>query len=67
MKKSLILSLTLVFCIGMLSSCARKSCKGGGWYGNRNLGYVPQDNKKDEACDIAIIYTEEVDCEEIAD
>ncbi len=66
MKKSLILTLTLVFCLGMLSSCSKK-CKGGGWYGNRNLGYVPQENKKDVANDIAIIYTEELDCEEIAD
>lgn len=66
MKKSLILTLTLVFCLGMLSSCSKK-CKGGGWYGNRNLGYVPQENKKDVAKDIATIYIEELDCEEIAD
>ena len=66
MKKSFILSLTLVFSIAMLSSCARK-CKGGGWYGDRNLGYVPQKNKTDEASDIASIYTQEEDCEETAD
>jgi len=67
MKKSLILTLALVFCLGMLSSCSKKSCKGGGWYGNRNLGYVPQKNKTDEAADLASIYTTEEECEETAD
>lgn len=66
MKRSLILTLALVFCLGMLSSCSKK-CKGGGWYGNRNLGYVPQKNKIDEAVDLASIYTTEEDCEETAD
>lgn len=66
MKRSLILSLALVFCIGMLSSCSRK-CKGGGWYGDRNLGYAPQENKKEEVKDIASIYTIEEECEETAD
>ncbi|MFT6320466.1 MAG: ABC-type phosphate/phosphonate transport system substrate-binding protein [Granulosicoccus sp.] len=66
MKRSLILTLALVFCLGMLSSCSKK-CKGGGWYGNRNLGYVPQENKTDEAVDLASIYTTEEDCEETAD
>ena len=66
MKRSLILLLTLVFCIGMLSSCSRR-CKGGGWYGNRNLGYAPQQNKTDEAADLASIYTTEEECEETAD
>lgn len=43
------------------SSC--RSCKGGGWYGDRNLGYTPaKDNSKaqkdlvtkpeEESCDI---------------
>ena len=67
MKKSIILTFTLFLTIGMLSSCGRR-CKGGGWYGDRNLGYVPQQKvKTDEACDIAYIYTEEIDCEETAD
>lgn len=66
MKRSLILLLTLVFCIGMLSSCSRR-CKGGGWYGNRNLGYVPQQNKTDQAADLASTYTTEKECEETAD
>ena len=67
MKKSLILSLTLFLIIGMFTSCARK-CRGGGWYGDRNLGYVPQQNvKTDEACDIVSLHTEELDCDEIAD
>jgi len=66
MKRSLTLSLTLIFCIGMLSSCSRK-CKGGGWYGNRNLGYVPQQNKTDKAADLASTYTLEEECEETAD
>lgn len=66
MKRSLILSLALIFCIGMLSSCSRK-CKGGGWYGDRNLGYVPQQNKTDEAADLAETYTMEEECEEITD
>lgn len=66
MKRSLILILTFVFCLGMLSSCSRK-CKGGGWYGDRNLGYVPQKNKTDEAADLASIYTTEEECEETVD
>jgi hypothetical protein len=66
MKRSLILTLALVFCLGILSSCSRK-CKGGGWYGNRNLGYVPQESKVGEAADLASIYTTEEECEEAAD
>lgn len=67
MKKSVILTLALFVGIGMFSSCSKKTCKGGGWYGNRNLGYVPQENKMDEACDIVSINNEEVECEETAD
>ena len=67
MKKSVILTLALFVCLGMFSSCARKTCKGGGWYGKRNLGYVPQEKKVDEVKDIAALPVEEVECEEIAD
>ncbi len=31
------------------------------------IGYVPQENKKDEAADLASIYTAEEECEETAD
>ncbi len=67
MKKSVIVTLALFVGIGMFSSCSKKTCKGGGWYGNRNLSYVPQENKADQTCDIVSIQNEEVDCEETAD
>ena len=66
MKKSFILSLVLIFTISIFSSCSRK-CRGGGWYGDRNLGYVPQENKTDEAAEVAIIHTLEEDCESTAE
>jgi len=66
MKKLIILSLAFTFVLGSFSSCSRK-CKGGGWYGDRNLGYTPKKDKTDEACDIVSIYKEELDCEETAD
>ena len=62
MKKSAILFLALFLTMGMLNSCSR-SCKGGGWYGDRNLGYVPQKNKADAACDIVLIENNQEKCE----
>jgi len=61
MKKLIILSLAFTFVLGSLSSCSRK-CKGGGWYGDRNLGYAPKKDKSDETCDIVLIQNEETDC-----
>ena len=67
MQKSIILSLTFFVIIGMFSSCGRK-CRGGGWYGDRNLGYVPQQKViTDQTCDLATLPIEELDCEEITD
>ena len=66
MKRLLILSVALIFTLGTFTSCAKK-CRGGGWYGDRNLGYAPKKDKTDETCDIVSIHIEEVDCEEIAD
>lgn len=67
MKRSLILSLTLLICLTTLSTSCTRKCRGGGWYGDRNLGYAPKEKKTDEAADVASIYIEEEDCEEIAD
>ena len=63
MKKSIILTLVLVFFFGTFSSCARK-CKGAGWYGKRNIGYVPQ---KNEAIDLASIDISKEECGEARD
>jgi len=35
-----------IFAIAGTSCKSGKSCKGGGWYGNRNLGYEASPNKK---------------------
>lgn len=66
MKKLVILSLTLFICLGTFSSCTKK-CRGGGWYGDRNLGYAPKEKTTDKAADVATIYMEEEDCEETVD
>jgi len=35
-----------IFAIAGTSCKSSKSCGGGGWYGNRNLGYEATPNKK---------------------
>lgn len=66
MKRLTILSLTLVFCIGMLSSCSKR-CKGGGWYGDRNLGYAPIEKKIDKTNELATTIVKEIETEEACD
>lgn len=40
--KKLNLALLILFASSCIfSSCSKKSCRGGGWYGNRNLSYIP--------------------------
>ena len=43
MKKQILLLSSALFVIGMsMTSCSGgKGCKGGGWYGDRNLTYSP--------------------------
>jgi len=48
MKKSTAAFLTLFIASCMFTSCSKKSCGGGGWYGNRNLSYVPAEINFDE-------------------
>jgi len=38
--------LIAIFAITGTSCKSGKSCKGGGWYGNRNLGYEASPNEK---------------------
>lgn len=35
-----------IFAIAGTACKSGKTCKGGGWYGNRNLGYEVSPNKK---------------------
>jgi len=52
--------LITIFAIAGTSCKSGKSCKGGGWYGNRNLGYEattdqqPTINTKDTECILSI-------------
>ena len=39
-KQILFLAVALMATAASTSSCAKK-CHGGGWYGDRNLGYAP--------------------------
>ena len=39
-KQFLFLAVALMVTAASTSSCTKK-CHGGGWYGDRNLGYVP--------------------------
>lgn len=41
MKKCTLLLLTFVFAVCSFTSCSKsgKACKGGGWYGDRNLSF----------------------------
>ena len=39
-KQVLFLATTLMIIAASTTSCNR-NCKGGGWYGDRNLGFVP--------------------------
>ncbi len=43
------------------SSCSRK-CKGGGWYGDRNLGYTPTKEKPADNVNSIISEETEPDC-----
>lgn len=43
------------------SSCSRK-CKGGGWYGDRNLGYTPVKEKPADTIHPIITEDSEDEC-----
>jgi len=70
MKKNLLILFALFLTAGTMTSCSKK-CKGGGWYGNRNLGYAPMEKKNHNSTTDAIATTceliKEEDCEVITD
>ena len=46
--KNLLIGFILLAAAFSMSSCSSgKGCKGGGWYGNRNLSFVPTDATTD--------------------
>ena len=46
-SKFLVVALLAIFSVAGTSCKSGKSCKGGGWYGDRNLGYESTlENKK---------------------
>ncbi len=47
-KRVLFLAAALMITAASTSSC-NKSCKAGGWYGDRNLGYVPMKKQNADA------------------
>jgi hypothetical protein len=60
MKKYSIFIFVMVITFGMnFSSC--RSCKGGGWYGDRNLGYTPEKKTQEDGLKV-IIKPEEEAC-----
>ena len=60
---ALLFALLFVLSVGS-SSCSKKGCSGGGgWYGNRNLGYVPVKKRPTEKVSPIITGEEENDCE----
>jgi len=70
MKKNLLILSALFFFAGTMTSCSKR-CKGGGWYGNRNLGYAPMEKKTpqtstDNVATVCELVREE-NCEVIAD
>ena len=70
MKKNLLILFALFLFAGTMTSCSKR-CKGGGWYGNRNLGYAPMEKKTQKTSTDAIApvieLNKEEDCEVIAD
>ncbi|MEM9820376.1 MAG: hypothetical protein AAF985_04870 [Bacteroidota bacterium] len=40
--KNWLFGFILLTCLSSLGACNRHGCKGGGWYGNRNLYFEPQ-------------------------
>ena len=46
-KRVLYLAVALMVIAASTSSC--RSCKGGGWYGDRNLGYAPVKEQPSDA------------------
>jgi hypothetical protein len=59
---ALLFALLFVFSLGS-SSCSKKGCSGGGWYGDRNLGYIPVKKRSTEKVSPVIVGEEENDCE----
>lgn len=59
MKKYSAILLALLFVVAIGSSSCSKNCKGGGWYGDRNLGYLPA--KEKPADSVSPFITEEID------
>jgi len=52
--KNWLFGFILLTCLSMLGSCSRHNgCKGGGWYGNRNLSFEPKvDPVKSLDCEV---------------
>jgi len=61
MKNNSIVLFALLFVFAIGSSSCSKSCKGGGWYGDRNLGFAPI---KEQPVDNVnpVICEEEIEC-----
>lgn len=60
-KYSIVLMACLFMIAAATSSCSRK-CKGGGWYGDRNLGYTPTKEKPTDNVKSIISEETELDC-----
>ncbi|MFT5167128.1 MAG: hypothetical protein ACI8P3_002365 [Saprospiraceae bacterium] len=62
MKNYSIVMLAFLFVLSIgLSSCAKKGC--GGWYGKRNLGYVPAKKISTDSVSPIMLNDEDSECE----
>ena len=62
MKKYSIVLFALLFVVALGSSSCSKKCKGGGWYGDRNLGFQPVKEKPADTVS-PILKEESEECE----
>ena len=60
MKKRILFLATVLMIIAASTSSCNKNCKAGGWYGDRNLGYI---SIKEQASDAPMkLENEEENC-----
>ncbi len=62
MKSNSIVLFVLLFVVAIGANSCSKNCKGGGWYGDRNLGFAPLKERPVNPVS-PIDCKEELDCE----
>lgn len=64
MKIKTVMLFAVICLLGISATSCNKRCKGGGWYGDRNLGYAPVKQQAEKSLFISE-KTSEIECETV--